>query len=115
MSDEHVLCSDRAEGILSRHRRLFGDCHEKALPRPAQFRSALLNEACVAAGITLAEVRGPDRRAKTTRGRFHVMYILRKRGWTLNQIAQAVHRDHTSVLHGIKKFQKLLDDHEVAQ
>jgi len=63
--------------------------------------------ACELAGISLKLARSPDRDRKTARKRWHVMAILREWGRSSPQIGRLLNRDHTTVLHGIARWQKL--------
>lgn len=63
-------------------------------------------EACIIARITPEEAAGPCRKQKVYVRRAYVMWLLRQRGWTLNQIGRRMgDRDHTTIHHGIKKWE----------
>lgn len=53
-------------------------------------------------GITLEQLRARDRDPEINRTRQDLELLLRRDGWTLPAIGKLLHRDHTSVLHGIR-------------
>lgn len=60
----------------------------------------------------VTEAAGIDNKTDTahqgSRKRWLAYYALKKRGWTLNRIGDVFGKDHTTVLHGIKKIEAQL-------
>lgn len=63
--------------------------------------------ACEIAGISVAEARGPSRLKDVSYKRFHVMAILRSWGRSLPQIGRLLNRDHTTILHGLRRWETI--------
>lgn len=57
-------------------------------------------------GIPMADLLGPSRKAKLCRIREAVYLTARKRGYSLPQIGRVFHRDHTSILQGIRNIEQ---------
>ena len=74
----------------------------------------ILAEACAASGMSPEQIRCKTRFIKFVRVRQAVMYALRRRTeWSSTQIARFVGiKDHTTVLHGIKKIPEIMADEE---
>lgn len=77
--------------------------HELARPLPTM-RSICL-EVCREYGVTLEQLRGPQKAQRFTRPRQAAMWRLATDGrWSLPQIGQYLgHRDHTTVLYGRRR------------
>lgn len=63
--------------------------------------------ACIAAanhGVTIAQVFGEGRRAPVCRARWEAWERLYRDGLTLAAIGRQFGRDHSSVLHGLRKI-----------
>jgi len=61
-------------------------------------------------GVPLAELVGRNRSAKIALPRHVVMYVMREEvGASLQQIGQALGRDHTTVMHGIERIAGEMD------
>lgn len=54
-------------------------------------------------GIQITELLGDDRAPNLVRARWVLMWVLRKRGMSLVQIGAQIGRDHSTVLHHLKK------------
>jgi chromosomal replication initiation ATPase DnaA len=59
-----------------------------------------------ATGIEARAILGKRRDAPIARARQIVMYEARQRGLSLSQIGNALGRDHTTVMHGIREEEK---------
>lgn len=59
-----------------------------------------------ATGIPSRHILGPRRDAPTARARQIVMYEARQHGLSMKQIGDALGRDHTTVVHGIRCEEK---------
>ncbi len=58
--------------------------------------------------IEPAEIRGPARERNITHVRFAIMSVARSRGLSTPQIGRALgDRDHTTILHGLKRAKQL--------
>ncbi len=53
-------------------------------------------------GMSLEEIRSPDKHADITRPRQHVMFALREAGYSMTRIGKFLQRDHTTVMFGAK-------------
>lgn len=49
------------------------------------------------------DIMGRSRKAPIAQARFLVWFVARQQGMTLQQIARAFGRDHTTILHGIQR------------
>lgn len=54
-------------------------------------------------GLTLDELRSRDRHRELVEARQDVALALRRDGWTLTAIGKLLHRDHTTVLHSLRR------------
>lgn len=59
-----------------------------------------------ATGIPAKRILGPRRDGPTARARQIVMYEARRAGLSYPQIGEALGRDHTSVIHGVRAEEK---------
>jgi chromosomal replication initiator protein len=70
---------------------------------------AILEEAAAYFGLSLDELVSKSRSRPLTTARHVAMYLLREQtGLSLIKIGEHFHRDHTTVLHGIKKIEGLM-------
>jgi len=65
-----------------------------------------LHEVCLKHCIPADRIEGYARRPRIVRARQELMYLLRQDGWTVEAIGEAVNRDHTTVIHGIRQHEK---------
>jgi len=61
-------------------------------------------------GLKLPDILGNEKTKKVATARQEVMFELRDRGWSYAQIGQAMARDHSTILHGVKAHEKRLMD-----
>lgn len=54
-------------------------------------------------GVTLDELRMPDRNSEITKLRHELMLRLREAGWSYPRIGWLLARDHTTVMHGCRR------------
>lgn len=66
--------------------------------------------------MTPDELCGPQRSQRYARARWEAMWWMRQQGrWSLPQIGQALgKRDHTTVMHGLRRYEELLREGEAA-
>jgi hypothetical protein len=53
--------------------------------------------------LTIDQLIGPRRHKHLVTARFEAYHLLRQHGYSLTQIGERMHRDHTTVLHGMTK------------
>lgn len=53
-------------------------------------------------GLTLSELRGPDRRHHIAHPRQEGMLIAHRAGYSLHMIGIYLRRDHTTIMHGVR-------------
>ena len=53
--------------------------------------------------LTIDQLIGPRRHKHLVTARFEAYHLLRQHGYSLTQIGERMHRDHTTVLHGLTK------------
>ncbi len=58
---------------------------------------------CAETSVPMSSLYGPGRRIDVVRARWLVMYLAYQDGLTMQAIGDAMNRDHSSVLHGIRK------------
>ncbi len=77
---------------------------------PAEIRTPehTLAQACMEAGISVADCRGRDRAREVSRRRQHVMAIMRGWGKSFPQIGRAMNRHHASIINGIAAHERRL-------
>jgi chromosomal replication initiation ATPase DnaA len=63
----------------------------------------IIAEVSQTSGVSIADLRGPDRHRRIAWPRQAAMLLMHEAGHTLPQIAEYLHRDHTTILHGIKR------------
>ena len=70
-----------------------------------------LTKCCLEFEITLADLRGPDRKKRIVSIRKVVSYQLRKKfDLSLPDIGDMLHRDHTSIIYNLESVEKQLKD-----
>jgi hypothetical protein len=62
-----------------------------------------LRHVLAAYGATWDDVTGPAHHARTVTMRRAVYWLMHCNGFSLSRIGALTHRDHTSILHGLKK------------
>lgn len=74
-----------------------------------EYHSSLLDELAAEitqeTGLTLADIRGRDRRRHFARARQLLMFKARQAGLSLTEIGRFVNRDHTTVMNGVERIQ----------
>ena len=67
-------------------------------------------------GLTVDDITGKSRRKHIIPARHHAMAMLRQRGWSYPEIGRKLGgRDHSTVIHGIKKhYERLREKQERA-
>lgn len=63
-------------------------------------------------GIPINQILSRERRHVVARARHLVMYRAHKAGHSLSHIGRCLDRDHTSVIHGIRRIRKILGQGE---
>ena len=71
---------------------------------PVYMPQNTLRNACELAGVPLADVLNPIRLPRYVRARWHVMTILREWGRSTTQIGRMLNMDHTTVVHGLRRW-----------
>lgn len=66
----------------------------------------VLDAASQFAGAPLEMVRGQSQTRELSRRRWHVEYLLFHVGWSKSEIGRRLIKDHTSVMYGIKEFER---------
>jgi len=75
---------------------------ERHVPTPSHFAHA-----CSVAGISQIECRADRRQPDLVRKRFHVMWLLRQRGWSYPHIGREMERTHAAILFGVRRYEAL--------
>jgi chromosomal replication initiation ATPase DnaA len=57
-------------------------------------------------GVAVDDILSRSRKSKHVAARKEVMHLYRDAGFSLKQIGLALGRDHTTVLHGLRKFDR---------
>jgi hypothetical protein len=73
---------------------------------PARLRPMLL-PVLKKHNLLFSDIASASRKAKFNIARFEMYYILRESGMSLNQIKEVFNRDHTTVMHGIKRWKEI--------
>jgi hypothetical protein len=61
-------------------------------------------------GVTLEQLKSRSREQKLVDLRHHAFWILRTRfNWSMPKIGRFFNRDHTTALHGVERWQKIVD------
>ncbi len=81
--------------------------HDPSAPIFAQ--PDALADACRLAGLTKEQCRSKDRKWAISHKRFHVFYLLREWGRSYLMIAKMTNHDHTSAVHGVKRWKEMND------
>ena len=76
---------------------------EACFERAAALATLKLNRTLTAYGATWDDVTGPAHHARTVTMRRAVYWLMHCNGFSLSRIGALTHRDHTSILHGLKK------------
>lgn len=64
-------------------------------------------------GYTVTDIKGRSRVQKLVRLRQHICWVLHKEfKWSYPRIGKYIQKDHTTVLHGVLKWQEILDSKE---
>jgi hypothetical protein len=72
-------------------------------------RDAIL-EMLEGTGVTLEQLKSRSREQKLVDLRHHACWILRTRfNWSMPKIGRFFNRDHTTALHGVERWQKIVD------
>ena len=95
MSDYHWLTSDE----VRQARALWKDCVDNRL-------YGLISELSEATGYSIDQLIGASQTRDLSRARMLGYSICRSRGYTLQQIAKAFHRDHTTIIHGLRVHER---------
>jgi len=75
--------------------------------RPLRF-ACVITRASIETGVKVSEIRGASRSYHLCRPRWAVMAAMHRAGWSTPQIGHMLGgRDHTTVLHGIKRAREL--------
>jgi chromosomal replication initiator protein len=62
-------------------------------------------------GVRVADIKGPSRAALYSRPRNECFWLLRRKRYSYRKIGEILGgRDHSTVIHGIKKFEKRIAD-----
>jgi hypothetical protein len=64
--------------------------------------SKIAAEIAASYGVTVSELREPDKHGDMVRPRQHVMFALRQAGYSMTRIGKFLNRDHTTVMYGAK-------------
>lgn len=68
----------------------------------------IISRTAMALGVPESVLLSPDRGHDLARGRFAIMLMLRDMGWSYPRIAAATQRrDHTTVIHGIRRARQM--------
>ena len=67
----------------------------------------IINRASYATCRTVEEITGPCRARPLAYLRFAIMEQMRANGLSLGQIGRLLHRDHTTILYGLRQAEKL--------
>ena len=77
--------------------------------------SAILSDVCMAAGVSVEDVRGESRVGKILRARQMYCYVTRKQEltpgvsqWYLREIGSVINRDHSTVIHSCEVVENML-------
>lgn len=55
--------------------------------------------------FSLADLQAPDRRAAVSAARHELMWRLRQAGWSYPKIGRLLHRDHSTVMYGVREHE----------
>ena len=72
---------------------------------PRQFTMALIEMIAREHGVTMAELMGVSRRQKYCIARREIWRVLRDQGISLPRIGRMFNRDHTTILHGLRRIE----------
>jgi chromosomal replication initiation ATPase DnaA len=82
------------------------------LPIRSTARELIIQQVCRAHGLPVPWVLGKSRVQRIVRARQEIMWKLNLLGLSMPQIGKRLNRDHTTVLHGIRKHQKRIEEGE---
>lgn len=82
------------------------------MPPPRKPWHAFVREVAIKHGLTLADLIGPYRAPKVAHARQEAMWVLfQERRWSYPQIGRFFGgRDHTTIMHGVRRHQSRLDE-----
>lgn len=82
-------------------------------PRPpsgAERVRRVIADVCAAHGMSRDELMGRSRHSPLVRARQEAMWrVKHETGWALTRVGRCFGRDHSTVLHGVRKHQALVD------
>ncbi len=82
-----------------------GPAVAEAKTTPAKTATEHVEAIAACGGLTLADLRSPKRTRPLVNARQRAMYELRGRfGWSYPQIGQFLRKDHSTVIHGVRKY-----------
>lgn len=71
-----------------------------------QNAARILRDVCEAHGVTLEDFMGIRKLRSLVQARMEFSYIMNKKhGWSYSKIGQFVQRDHTTILHQIRRYE----------
>jgi hypothetical protein len=89
----------------------FFDVPDNATPRAKLL--ARVREIAAGYGVDVMDVLGKARTRRISQARQHAMRELRDMGLTMPQIGMILHRDHPTILHGIRMAQRRMEQSHV--
>lgn len=98
----------RLDRILYRHHQRPPAPSEPPALAPLLPMARVTAAVCMEHGVTMADVRGASRSRRIVAARFEAMFRCRGLGKSLTEVGRFFSRDHTSVLHGVRKYQACL-------
>lgn len=70
----------------------------------------IISDVAIAYGLTVDELKGPDRSQRTSVPRQHAMWIMAKQPHlSFPKIGRFLSRDHTTIVHGVSRHQARID------
>lgn len=83
-------------------------------PEPSTKMGRLAKEICERHGITGHELRGTLRRRHLTAARHEFCWrAVNELGFQMTQVGKYLHKDHTTVLHGVRKYKERVIDAQI--
>lgn len=67
------------------------------------FASDVIADVCAKSGVAPDQIKSCFRSRKLMDARMVISHRLRQRGWSYPRIGQAMHRDHSSIIHLVRK------------
>ncbi len=80
---------------------------------PAARGLFVLTRTAEAAGLSLADLRGPDRSPAVVAVRDDAIWRLRRLGWSLPRIGRFIFRHHTTVMEALARRERRVSDVQV--